>query len=84
MNTDKMEKIEQTGMICFWLAFVTELVIVMVDKSAYINPIEGQLFRITFLLCCIKIAVMSGFVFCCLGQWRLCRILSMSAMRRCG
>ncbi|NDO50907.1 hypothetical protein FMM75_16380 [Lachnospiraceae bacterium MD335] len=57
MNTDKMEKIEQTGMICFWLAFVTELVIVMVDKSAYINPIEGQLFRITFLLCCIKIAV---------------------------
>ena len=53
MKTDKLEKI---GMVCFWLALVIELVIVMIDKSAYINPIEGQLFRITFLLCCIKIA----------------------------
>lgn len=53
MKTDKLEK---TGSVCFWLAFVIELLIVMVDKSAYINPIEGQLFRLTFLLCCIKIA----------------------------
>lgn len=53
MNTDRIEK---TGRICFWLAFVIELIIVLIDKSAYINPIEGQLFRITFLLCCIKIA----------------------------
>ena len=53
MKTDKLEKI---GVLCFWLAFVIELLIVMVDKSAYINPIEGQLFRITFLLCCVKIA----------------------------
>ncbi len=53
MKTDKLEKI---GMVCFWLALVIELVIVMIDKSAYINPIVGQLFRITFLLCCIKIA----------------------------
>ena len=53
MNTDRIEK---TGRICFWLAFVIELIIVIIDKSAYINPIEGQLFRITFLLCCIKIA----------------------------
>lgn len=53
MKTDKLEKI---GSVCFWLAFVIELLIVMIDKSAYINPIEGQLFRLTFLLCCIKIA----------------------------
>lgn len=51
-----MEKIEKTGRICFWLALVIELLIVIIDKSAYINPIEGQLFRLTFLLCCIKIA----------------------------
>lgn len=56
MITERMNKIEKTGMICFWLALITELVIVMIDKSAYINPIEGQLFRVTFLLCCIKIA----------------------------
>ena len=52
----KSEKIEKIGSVCFWLALVIELLIVMVDKSAYINPIEGQLFRLTFLLCCIKIA----------------------------
>lgn len=52
----KSEKIEKIGSVCFWLALVVELLIVMVDKSAYINPIEGQLFRLTFLLCCLKIA----------------------------
>ena len=52
----KTDRIEKTGRICFWLALVIELIIVIIDKSAYINPIEGQLFRITFLLCCIKIA----------------------------
>jgi len=52
----KIERLEKTGSICFWLALVIELLIVIVDKSAYINPIEGQLFRLTFLLCCVKIA----------------------------
>lgn len=52
-QTDKLERI---GRACFWIALVIELLIVMVDKSAYINPVEGQLFRVTFLLCCIKIA----------------------------
>lgn len=32
-----------------------ELLIVIVDKSAYTNPLESQLFRFTFLLFCIKI-----------------------------
>lgn len=41
--------------MCFYLAFLTELLIVLVDKSAYINPIESYLFRFTFALCCIKI-----------------------------
>lgn len=53
---EKTDRIGKTGEVCFWLALVIELVIVMIDKSAYINPLEGQLFRITFLLCCIKIA----------------------------
>jgi hypothetical protein len=42
--------------MCFWLAVLIELVMVIIDKSAYTNPLEGQLFRITFLLFCIKIA----------------------------
>ncbi len=52
----KTDRIRKAGEACFWLALVIELIIVMVDKSAYINPIEGQLFRLTFALCCAKIA----------------------------
>lgn len=39
---------------CFYLGVVIEVLIVLVDKSAYINPIEGQLFRLTFMLFFIK------------------------------
>lgn len=43
------------GQSAFYLALLIEIGIVLVDKSAYINPIEGRLFQITFLLCMIKI-----------------------------
>lgn len=46
---------KKIGEVCFWTAFITELVIVMIDKSAYINPIESWLFRITFVLFGVKI-----------------------------
>lgn len=49
------EKIGKIGNVCFWIALFIESVIVMIDKSAYINPWEGKLFRLTFLLFCIKI-----------------------------
>lgn len=49
------EKIGKIGNVCFWIALLIETVIVMIDKSAYINPWEGKLFRLTFLLFCIKI-----------------------------
>ena len=48
---------KKTGEVCFWTALMIELLIVIVDKSAYINPLESQLFRLTFLLFCIKIAL---------------------------
>lgn len=48
--------IAKIGQVCFWLGLLMELIIVIIDKSAYINPVEGQLFRITFLLFCIKVA----------------------------
>ena len=48
-------KAKRIGEICFWIALVIELIIVIVDKSAYLNPYESQLFRITFLLFGIKI-----------------------------
>lgn len=48
-------KIKRIGEICFWIALIIELIIVIVDKSAYLNPYESQLFRITFLLFGAKI-----------------------------
>lgn len=49
------KKINKPGNLCFWIALIIECVIVMIDKSAYTNPWEGQLFRLTFLLFCIKV-----------------------------
>lgn len=39
----------------FYAGLTIELLIVIVDKSNYTNPIEGQLFRITFLLFAMKL-----------------------------
>ena len=39
------QKCRQVGKALFYLTLLIELGIVLVDKSAYINPIEGQLFR---------------------------------------
>lgn len=41
--------------LCFYIALLIEILIVIVDKSALINPIEGKLFQITFVLCTLKI-----------------------------
>lgn len=43
------------GQICFWIGIVIEVITVIVDKSAYINPYEGIIFRLTFLLFLIKV-----------------------------
>ena len=55
METAKGKNIRKIGEYCFWTALIIELLIVIVDKSAYINTLESQLFRLTFLLFCIKI-----------------------------
>lgn len=50
-----MEKVKKAGELCFWVALFMEILLVLIDKSAYINPYEGILFRLTFALFCIKI-----------------------------
>ena len=56
-----MEKIKESiekykiDKMVFCLAYGIELIMVMIDKSALINPFEGRLFQITFALCLIKI-----------------------------
>lgn len=49
--------LQRVGQSIFYLVLLIEIGIVLVDKSAYINPIEGRLFQFTFLLCMIKIAM---------------------------
>lgn len=39
----------------FYIGLSIELLIVIIDKSNYINPVEGQLFRITFLFFALKL-----------------------------
>ena len=39
----------------FYAGLTIELLMVVVDKSNYTNPVEGQLFRITFLLFAMKL-----------------------------
>lgn len=47
--------VKKAGVYAFFLAVIIEAMIVVVDKSRYINPIEGRLFQITFILCVIKV-----------------------------
>lgn len=49
--------LQRVGQGIFYLVLLIEIGIVLVDKSAYINPIEGRLFQLTFLLCMVKIAM---------------------------
>lgn len=46
---------DNIGILFFYAALALEILIVIVDKSDYINPIEGQLFRLTFLLAAGKV-----------------------------
>lgn len=41
--------------LLFYIGLTIELLIVIIDKSNYINPIEGKLFQITFLIFACKL-----------------------------
>ena len=49
--------LSKLGIWLLYLSVTLEILIVIVDKSNYINPIEGQLFRITFLLAAGKVLI---------------------------
>lgn len=49
------DKLYPLGQACFYLGLIVELAIVILDKSAYINPLEGQLFRLAFVLFGVKL-----------------------------
>lgn len=46
--------LNRIALAAFYLGVIIEILIVIIDKSALVNPIEGQLFRVTFLLFLVK------------------------------
>lgn len=46
---------ERAGQICFYIGLLVEILIVILDKSSWINPIEGQFFRVSFLFFALKV-----------------------------
>jgi hypothetical protein len=48
---------EKTAHYIFYMGIIIEVMLVLIDKSAYTNPIEGQIFRLTFLLFFIKVCL---------------------------
>lgn len=55
----------KAGKIFFYTAFTIELLIMLTDKSAIVNPIEGRLFQLTFVLFALKVCMTRYTV----GEW---------------
>lgn len=55
----------KTGNIFFYAAFTIELLIMLIDKSAIANPVEGRLFQLTFVLFALKVCMTKYTV----GEW---------------
>ena len=45
------------GEYLFTIAVVIEVLVVLVDKSNYTNPVQGRLFQLTFLLFLAKVCL---------------------------
>lgn len=51
----KTVSLEKIGQCLFWAGLALEILIVILDKSSWLNPVEGQLFRISFSLFALKV-----------------------------
>lgn len=54
---NRQEIISKIAYYSFYLGVISEVLIVLIDKSSFTNPIEGRLFQITFLLFFIKLCL---------------------------
>ena len=57
MTEKRKEIISKIAYYCFYIGVIIEVLIVLVDKSALINPVEGRLFQLTFLLFLLKVCL---------------------------
>lgn len=73
--TRTKEILSKTAYYCFYAAVIIEVLLVLIDKSAYTNPFTGRAFQITFLLFLIKMCLTKYtpkeygtiFLFCVIG-----------------
>lgn len=54
---EKNNVVAKIASLSFYIGMIIEVLVVIIDKSAYINPIEGRLFQLTFLLFLIKVCL---------------------------
>lgn len=54
---EKRKTVTQIAYYSFYLGVIIEVLLVLIDKSAYTNPIEGQIFRLTLLLFLAKVCL---------------------------
>ena len=52
---NKVRQARFAGKYLFYAGLTMELLMVIIDKSNYVNPIEGRLFQMTFLLFAMKL-----------------------------
>ncbi len=72
---DRSKLFHKVAFLSFYMAIIIEVLIVIVDKSNFTNPITGRLFQLTFVLCFIKACLtrytfkeyVAIFLFCALG-----------------
>lgn len=54
---NKKEIVSKIGYYSFYAGVIIEVLLVLIDKSAYTNPMEGRIFQITFLLFLLKVCL---------------------------
>lgn len=57
MEKEKKCSLEKAGAVLFYIGLFTELLILILDKSAWLNPYEGQMFRVSFLFFAMKLCL---------------------------
>lgn len=55
MTENKRINAQSVGQLCFYIGLCLEVLIVILDKSSWMNPIEGQFFRVSFLFFALKV-----------------------------
>lgn len=57
LSNNREVNMERIGKLCFYIGLYLEILILILDKSSYINPIEGQMFRVSFLFFALKLCL---------------------------